>query len=129
MVWLAPFKTFELKDVLVEGRFEMCTGLLRAPESALVTVRNGEEDDIVQLRVPELAQLHTSLNARQHEGQWHGEGVNAGIYNSRLSRHATKGICGTVKCQREERVVRNRGLLPAGVIQWFSKHVDDELFE
>ena len=91
MVWLAPFKTFELKDVLVEGRFEMCTGLLRAPESALVTVRNGEEDDIVQLRVPELAQLHTSLNARQHEGQWHGEGVNAGIYNSRLSRHATKG--------------------------------------
>ena len=27
----------------------MCTGLLRAPESALVTVRNGEEDDIVQV--------------------------------------------------------------------------------
>ena len=49
MVWLAPFKTFELKDVLVEGRFEMCTGLLRAPESALVTVRNGEEDDVVQV--------------------------------------------------------------------------------
>ena len=49
MVWLAPFKTFELKDVLVEGRFEMCTGLLRAPETALVTVRNGEEDDIVQV--------------------------------------------------------------------------------